>query len=137
MGTVKITSMLGVSVVVSILFFAGAGAQEVTGYTVITATEVKKMQESGQSTLVIAALPASGFKQGHIPDSKQFEFPNGKWINGINRRQGARAKMILRRFWERIRESPLSSIARMRSEYGATPVPVGHSNRDTQKSTGA
>lgn len=92
MGTVKITSMLGVSVVVSILFFAGAGAQEVTGYTVITATEVKKMQESGQSTLVIAALPASGFKQGHIPGSKQFEFPNGNMDQWDKSKTGSKSQ---------------------------------------------
>ena len=53
-----------------------AEAQQVSGYTVITASDLKKMQESGKEILVIDALAQSAYKQGHIPGGKNFEFPN-------------------------------------------------------------
>ena len=54
-----------------------AMAQEVKGYTVISAVELKRMQESGKEILIIDTLAASTYKEGHIPGAKHFEFPNG------------------------------------------------------------
>ena len=54
-----------------------ARAQEAGGLTTISATELKKMQDSGKETLVIDALANSRYKEEHIPGAKNFEFPNG------------------------------------------------------------
>ncbi len=69
--------MLGVIAALFIYLPARAGAQEVSGYTVITAADLKKMQDSGKEMLIIDTLAESAYKQGHIPGAKNFEFPNG------------------------------------------------------------
>ena len=73
----KLTCILGMFVVLFSHLVAQASAQEVSGYTVITAADLKKMQESGKAILVIDTLAESAYKQGHIPGAKHFEFPNG------------------------------------------------------------
>jgi rhodanese-related sulfurtransferase len=55
---------------------SGAPAQDVRGYTVISAAELKKMQDSGTGILVMDTLAYSRYKQEHIPGAKHFEFPN-------------------------------------------------------------
>ena len=77
MGMLKQTSLPYVFVILFILLLSRAGAQEPSGYTVITAADLKKMQDSGKAILVIDTLAESAYKQGHIPGAKHFEFPNG------------------------------------------------------------
>jgi len=66
-----------VFVILLILILGRAAAQEVSGYTVITAADLKQMQDSGKAILVIDTLAESAYKQGHIPGAKHFELPNG------------------------------------------------------------
>ncbi len=56
---------------------AWAGTPDATGYTVITAPDLKKLQETGKEMLLIDTLAESAYKQGHLPGAKHFEFPNG------------------------------------------------------------
>ncbi len=67
--------------VLGAVFYLGlsftAVAQDVKGYTVISAVDLKRMQESGKEILTIDTLAPSTFKEGHIPGAKHFEFPNG------------------------------------------------------------
>ncbi len=67
---------LGFFAILFICLLSGAPAQNVSGYTVISAAELKKMQESGAGILVIDTLAYSRYKQEHIPGAKHFEFPN-------------------------------------------------------------
>ena len=76
MKRLKMTSMLGVLMVLFLCFVAKAGAQEGKGYTVLSAVELKKMKDSGKELLIIDTLPYSVYKEGHIPGAKNFEFPN-------------------------------------------------------------
>ena len=76
MKMLKMTSMLGVFMVLFLCFLAKAGAQELKGYTVLSAVELKRMQDSGKEMLIIDTLPYSVYKEGHIPGAKDFEFPN-------------------------------------------------------------
>jgi thiosulfate/3-mercaptopyruvate sulfurtransferase len=77
MKMLKMTSMLGVFMVLFLCFLAKAGPQELKGYTVLSAAELKRMQDSGKEMLIIIdTLPYSVYKQGHIPGAKNFEFPN-------------------------------------------------------------
>jgi rhodanese-related sulfurtransferase len=78
MKILKLTSMAGVWAALVICFVAQAGAQEVKGYTVLSATDLKRMQESGKEILIIDTLAGSTYTQGHIPGAKNFEFPNEK-----------------------------------------------------------
>ena len=50
--------------------------QGVSGYPVITAVELKKLQDSEKDILLIDNLAFSRFQQEHIPMAKNFEFPN-------------------------------------------------------------
>lgn len=77
MRRLKMASMVVVGLVFSLCFLVRAGAQEVKGYTVLSAVELKKMQDSGKEMLIIDTLADSTYKQGHIPGAKNFEFPNG------------------------------------------------------------
>ena len=77
MSSWKQTCLPYVFVVLFISSLARAGAQDVSGYTVITTADLKKIQESGKAILVIDTLAESAYKQGHIPGAKHFEFPNG------------------------------------------------------------
>ncbi len=54
-----------------------ASTQEGSGYTVVSAAELKKMQDSGGEILLIDTRPYAGYKQERIPGAKHFEFPNG------------------------------------------------------------
>ena len=76
MKMLKMTFMLGVFMALFLSFLAKAGAQEGKGYTVLSAAELKRMQDSGKEMLIIDTLPSSVYKQGHIPSAKNFEFPN-------------------------------------------------------------
>ena len=76
MKVLKVMSMLGVSMVLFLCLLAKAGAQEGKGYTVLSAVDLKKMQDSGKELLIIDTLPYSVYKEGHIPGAKNFEFPN-------------------------------------------------------------
>jgi rhodanese-related sulfurtransferase len=83
MKILKVTSMLGVSMVFSLCLLAQAGAQEGKGYKVFSAVELKKMQESDKEMLIIDTLPHPIYKEGHIPGAKNFEFPDenmDSWI---------------------------------------------------------
>jgi thiosulfate/3-mercaptopyruvate sulfurtransferase len=77
MRILKLTSMLAVFIALFVCLLLRAEAQETSGYTVITAADLKKLQESGKTILVIDTLAESAYKQGHIPGAKHFEFPNG------------------------------------------------------------
>ncbi len=66
----------GVFAFLFICLSSKAPAQDVSGYTVISAAELKKLQDSGKDILVIDTLAYSRYKQEHIPGAKHFEFPN-------------------------------------------------------------
>jgi thiosulfate/3-mercaptopyruvate sulfurtransferase len=68
--------MLGIVVVFLICFLCEVRAQEVRGYTVLSAAELKRIQDSGKELLVIDTLAYSTYSQGHIPGAKNFVFPN-------------------------------------------------------------
>ncbi len=68
----------GVFPILFLCFLSKGLAQETSGYTVISAGELKKMQDSGIELLVIDNLAYSRFRDGHIPGAKHFEFPNEK-----------------------------------------------------------
>jgi 3-mercaptopyruvate sulfurtransferase SseA len=73
----KATYMIGILVTLFIPLLTRVGAQEVSGYTVITTVDLKKMQDSRKEMLLIDTLAGTAYKNGHIPDAKNFEFPNG------------------------------------------------------------
>ncbi len=73
----KAAWFLGSAVIFFVCLLSRAPAQDVSGYTVISAAELKKMQDSGTGILVIDTLAYSRYKQEHIPGAKHFEFPNG------------------------------------------------------------
>jgi len=77
MSVLKQMRLPYVFVIPLIFLISRAAAQEPSGYTVITAADLKKMQDSGKAILVIDTLAESAYKQGHIPGAKHFEFPNG------------------------------------------------------------
>ncbi len=72
----KAAWFLGLFVILFVCLLSIASAQDVKGYTVISAAELKKMQESGMEFSVVDTLPYSRYKQEHIPGAKHFEFPN-------------------------------------------------------------
>ena len=76
MRILKLTSLLAVCGVLFICSLAKAGAQEASGYTAISAADLKEMQDSGKVILIIDTLAESAYRQGHIPGAKHFEFPN-------------------------------------------------------------
>jgi len=67
---------LGLFAILFVCLLSRAPAQDVSGYTVISAVELKKMQDSGRGILVIDTLAYSRYRQEHIPGAKHFEFPN-------------------------------------------------------------
>ncbi len=75
MQRLRVAALLGLLAGLLLSSFAVAQAQG--GYTVITAAELKRMQESGSTMIIIDTLAESAYKQGHIPGAKHFEFPNG------------------------------------------------------------
>ncbi len=75
MRTLTLGVVLGILVGLPLCWSAGAQAQ--SGYTVITVAELKRMQDSGSTVVIIDTLAESAYKQGHIPGAKHFEFPNG------------------------------------------------------------
>jgi thiosulfate/3-mercaptopyruvate sulfurtransferase len=76
MKILKVTSMLGVPMVFFLCLLAQAGAQERKGYTVLSAVELKKMQDTVKEMLIIDTLLYPVYKEGHIPGAKNFEFPD-------------------------------------------------------------
>ncbi len=77
MRMLKVAALLSVLLAIVGASPAQAGTQEPSGYTVITAAELKQMLESSKEPLVIDTLAESAYQQGHIPGAKHFEFPNG------------------------------------------------------------
>ncbi len=77
MRMLKLTSVLIMLSAIFIYLPARAAAQEASGYTVITAADLRKMQDNGKEMLIIDTLAESAYQQGHIPGAKNFEFPNG------------------------------------------------------------
>lgn len=77
MKIVKLAFWVSLLAAIPIQFPAGAGAQEISTYMVITATDLWKMQDSGKEILIIDTLGESAFRKEHIPGAKNFEFPNG------------------------------------------------------------
>ena len=76
----RILKLLSVFMVSGVLFFclpSKAPTQEVSGYTAISAVELKKLQDGEKEVLLIDTRPYQAYKQEHIPGAKQFEFPNG------------------------------------------------------------
>ncbi len=71
------TCFLGLLVFLSLCLPSKASTQEVSGYTVIPAGELKKMQDSATEILLIDTRPYAAYKQECIPGAKHFEFPNG------------------------------------------------------------
>jgi rhodanese-related sulfurtransferase len=76
MKILKVTFMVGVSMVLFLCLLAKVGAQGTSGYTVLSAVELKKMKDGGKEMLIIDTLPYEVYKEGHIPGAKNFEFPN-------------------------------------------------------------
>ncbi len=74
MSILKLACRIGMLAAFFICLPARAGAQEASGYTVITAVDLKKMQDSGKEMLLIDTLAGSTYKQGHIPGAKNFEY---------------------------------------------------------------
>ena len=77
MSGARVMLILVMAAVLSPCLPSTAAAQEGKGYTVISAVELKRMQDSGTEILIIDTLAASTYKEGHIPGAKHFEFPNG------------------------------------------------------------
>ncbi len=76
----RILKLLSVFMIWGLLFLClppNAPAQEVSGYTVVSAMELKKLQDAEKEILLIDNRPYQAYKQEHIPGAKQFEFPNG------------------------------------------------------------
>ncbi len=77
----RILKLLSVFIIWEILFLylpANARTQEVSGYTVVSAVELKKLQDAEKEVLLlIDTRPYPAYKQEHIPGAKHFEFPNG------------------------------------------------------------
>ena len=69
-----------------------APAQEVSGYTVISSVELKKMQDSGTEVLLIDTRPYAAYKQECIPGAKHFEFPNGNMDQWDESKTGGKSK---------------------------------------------
>jgi len=93
MGIVKLLSLFMGS---GILFFGlspNAPAQQgVSGYTVITAVELKKLQDSEKDSLLIDTLAFSRYKQEHIQGAKNFEFPNQNMDRWDNSKTGGKSQ---------------------------------------------
>jgi thiosulfate/3-mercaptopyruvate sulfurtransferase len=77
MRAARVLLILGLGAVLYVGLSDTAAAQGVKGYTVISAVDLKRLQESGTEVLVIDTLAASAYKEGHIPGARHFEFPNG------------------------------------------------------------
>lgn len=76
----KMMKLLSIAMVWGIIFLClpsnGPTQQGVSGYTVISALELKKLQDSEKEVLLIDTLAFSRYRQEHIPGAKNFEFPN-------------------------------------------------------------
>jgi rhodanese-related sulfurtransferase len=66
--------------------------QGVSGYTVITAVELKKLQDSEKDILLIDTLALSRYKQEHIQGAKNFEFPNENMDRWDNSKTGGKSQ---------------------------------------------
>lgn len=127
----RILKLLSVFLIWGILFLclpSSAPTQEVSGYTALSAVELKKLQDGGKEILLIDTRPHPAYKQEHIPGAKHFEFPTGIWNNGINQKLEEKARKSFLGFSGRIRINPSSSIVQMPIEHAATAEPVGLSN---------
>jgi rhodanese-related sulfurtransferase len=76
MRILKLACLLGLFAAFFIYLPSTAGAQEISGYTVITAVDFKNMRDSGKEMLIIDTMGESAYMKGHIPGAKNFEFPN-------------------------------------------------------------
>ncbi|HYA01923.1 MAG TPA: rhodanese-like domain-containing protein [Syntrophobacteria bacterium] len=107
MRILNLASMLGILAAFFLCLPDRGGAQEVSGYTVITAADLKKMQDSGKEMLIIDTLAESAYKQGHIPGGKNFEFPNGNMDPWDKSKTASRSKDDFVELLGRDKEKPL------------------------------
>jgi len=93
MRMVKLLSALIVSGILLSGLPPNAPAQQgVSGYTVITAVELKKLQDSEKGSLLVDTLAFSRYKQEHIQGAKNFEFPNENMDRWDNSKTGGKSQ---------------------------------------------
>ena len=92
MKILKLPCIFLVCVVLFICLSSQTGAQEVTGYTMISAVELKKMRDSEKEILLIDNRPYAAYKQEHIFGAKHFEFPNGNMDQWDASKTGGKSK---------------------------------------------
>ena len=91
----RILKLLSVFMVGGILFLcppSNAPAQDVSGYTVVSAVELKKLQDGEKEVLLIDTRPYPAYKQERIPGAKHFEFPNGNMDQWDKSKTGGKSK---------------------------------------------
>lgn len=107
MRLARVMLILALSAVLCIGLSSTATAQEVKGYIVISAVDLKRMQESEKEILIIDTLAASVYKEGHIPGAKHFEFPNGAMEPWDKSRTGGKSQEDLVALLGPDKEKPL------------------------------
>ena len=137
----RIMKWLSLFTVGGIIFFClpsnGPTQQGVSGYTVISALELKKLQDSEKEILLIDTLAFSRYRQEHIPRQRISNSRTKIWIDGINRKPEEKARKISSGCLVQIRTGPSFSIVWMPRESAATAGPVGLSNLDIKECTAA
>jgi len=106
----RILKWFSVSMVGAILFLclpSNAPTQDVSGYTALSAVELKKLQDSEKEILLIDARPYSGYKPEHIPGAKQFEFPNGNMDQWDKAKTGGKSQEEFLGFLGENKDKPL------------------------------
>jgi len=91
----RILKLLAVFMVWGILFLcfpSNAPAQDVNGYTAISAVELKKLQDGEKEVLLTDTRPYPAYKQEHVPGAKHFEFPNGNMDQWDKSKTGGKSK---------------------------------------------
>ncbi len=78
MRIIKRPSVFVVWGILCLCLLPNAPAQDMNGYTVISAVELKKLQDEEKGILLVDTLAYSKYKQEHIAGAKHFEFPNEK-----------------------------------------------------------
>ena len=106
----RILKLLSVLVIGGILFLwvpPNAPAQDVNGYTVVSAVELKKLQDGAKELLFIDTRPSQAYKQEHIPGAKQFEFPNGTMDQWEKSKTGGKSQEEFLGFLGENKDKPL------------------------------
>jgi len=89
----KLLSVVMVSGILFLSFPPNTPAQQgVSGYTVVTAVELKKLVDGEKNTLLIDNLAFSRYKQEHIQGAKNFEFPNENMDRWENSKTGGKSQ---------------------------------------------